>query len=225
MVVGASGFIGSAIIAHLLRGGHEVVSVSRSHPPAAVREHFQIDLSSTTSFRDWTAALDRVEAVVNCAGVFRDGPRDSLLGVHVRGVNALYEACERGGVRRVVHISAAGVDRETPSAFSRSKRQGEEALMARTLDWVILRPGIVFGHPAYGGSALMRGLAALPVFPVFPGTGPLQLVHLDDLVNTVAFFLHRHAPLRVAFDVVGPRRWHFEEVVAACDDGCAGRPR
>ena len=215
MVVGGSGFIGSAIVARLIHEGHDVVSVSRSRPPAHVSDHFRFNISRAISSEDWIAALERVEAVVNCAGVFRDGAEDSLLGVHVHGVNALYEACEQLKVRRVVHISAVGVDRETPTAFSQSKRQGEEGLMTRNLEWVILRPGIVFGRSAYGGSALMRGLAALPVMPVFSETGPLQLVHLEDLVETVDFFLSPGASSRVAVDVVGARRWRFEEIIVA----------
>lgn len=61
---------------------------------------------------------------------------------------------------------------------------------------MILRPSVVIGRPAYGGSALMRGLAALPVQPVLANTGPLQPVWLDDVVQTIVFFLHPDAPSR-----------------------------
>jgi hypothetical protein len=115
------------------------------------------------------------------------------------------------GIRRVVHFSAVGVDRETPSAFSRSKLRGDDALMARNLDWVVLRPAVVIGRAAFGGSALLRAVAALPVMPSLPGTAPLQLVHLDDVIETVRFFLQPNAPSRVALEVVGPRRWTFDE--------------
>jgi uncharacterized protein YbjT (DUF2867 family) len=103
------------------------------------------------------------------------------------------------GVRRVVRLSAVGVDRETPTEFSRTKLAGDNALMERDLDWVILRPSVVIGHAAYGGSALIRGLAALPVQPVMAGTGPLQIVALDDVVDTVVFFLRPDAPSRQVF--------------------------
>jgi hypothetical protein len=117
-------------------------------------------------------------------------------------------------VKRVVHVSAIGVDRETPSAFSRSKLAGDQALMASSLDWVILRPSVVVGRAAYGGSALLRGLAALPVFPALPGSGPLQLVHLDDLVDTIVFFLSPGASARCVLDIAGPRVWPFADAVA-----------
>ena len=213
LITGASGFIGSALAARLVGEGHQVVSVSRNRSNPGPVRHFSIDMARATSPSDWTRALDGVDAVVNCAGAFQSGAGDSVRGVHVEGAKALFFACEQHGIRRVIHISAAGVEREAPTKFSQTKREGEHALMARDLDWVVLRPGVVIGRSAYGGSALIRGLAALPVLPVLPGTGPVQIVHLDDLIDTVLFFLRSGAPSRLALDIVGPKRWKFEDIV------------
>jgi hypothetical protein len=90
--------------------------------------------------------------------------------------------------------------------------------MGLDLDWVILRPSVVVGRPAYGGSALLRGLAAMPVLPVMPISGPLQIVQLDELTRTILFFIHPEAPARVALDVGGPERLSFTEAVLAYRD-------
>jgi uncharacterized protein YbjT (DUF2867 family) len=215
MVVGASGLIGAAVCARLAARGDGIVAIV--HRPADLglvrAEAVQIDLAAATE-AGWAAHLSGVDAVVNCAGVLQDGPGESTHGVHVMGTTALFRACERAGLRRVVHVSAVGVDRATPTEFSRTKLAGDQALMERDLDWVILRPSIVIGRAAYGGSALLRALAAAPVAPIMPGTGPLQIVHLDDVVDAVMFFLRPDAPVRRAFDVVGPRTWAFDEAVA-----------
>jgi hypothetical protein len=87
--------------------------------------------------------------------------------------------------------------------------------MRRDLDWVVLRPSVVLGPAAYGGSALLRGLAALPVLPVMPDTGPLQVVQLEDVTATVVFFLAPDAPARVALDLAGPERLSVSDVVQA----------
>jgi len=215
MVVGASGLIGSAVCARLAARGDIILAIVHrpADPglmPAAV---IQIDLARASE-ADWLPRLSGVDAVVNCAGLLQDGPGESTRGVHAAGAAALFRACERAGVRRVVHLSDVGVDRETPTEFSRTKLTGDQALMERNLDWVILRPSVVIGRAAYGGSALMRGLAAAPIVAIMPETGPLQIVHLDDLVDAVLFFLKPDAPVRRTFDVVGPRTWTFDETVA-----------
>ena len=155
-----------------------------------------------------------------CGGELRRRAAGQPPGLHRRASMptapaALFAACEQAGVRRVVQVSAIGVDRGAATAFARTKLAGDEALMARNLDWVILRPSVVVGRQAYGGSALFRGLAALPIMPRVAGAGPLQVVQLDDLVRTVLFFLQPGAPSRIALEIVGPERLSLEEVLVA----------
>src|SRR4051812_21241710 len=86
--------------------------------------------------------------------------------------------------------------------------------MARDLDWVILRPSVVLGRPAFGASALIRSLASLPVIPLMPGTQPLQVVQLGDVLATISFFLKPNAPSRLALELVGPERLQMGEIIA-----------
>lgn len=218
LVIGAGGFIGSAVTARLAADGHSVVAACRAarRPTGLTLDRVavvRVDVARNTAPDDWLPHLDGIDAVVNCAGVLQDSPGESASAVHVDGVAALAQACERAGVRRIVHLSAVGVDLETPSEFSRTKLRGDQAIMARDLDWVILRPSVVVGRGAYGASALLRGLAALPVAPVVPQTAPLQVIQLDDLVEAIIFFLRSDAPAGVAVDAVGPRQWSFRELV------------
>jgi len=214
LLTGAGGLIGAAVLARLRAAGHPVVAVVRSGTVPADRV-VRLDIARATRPEDWQPHLQGVDAVVNCAGVLQDGPGSATRGVHLEGVAALYAACVRAKVRRVVHVSAIGVDRAQPSGFSQTKRAGEQALQALDLDWVILRPSIVLGRAAFGGSAFFRGLAVLPVLPVPPGTGPLQTVQLDDLVRTVLFFLAPAAPARIAIDVTDAEQHSFAGIVAA----------
>jgi uncharacterized protein YbjT (DUF2867 family) len=217
LLLGATGLIGSSVAARLYSDGHEVLAVTRSRGPdarrLAVARWIELDLRNATAAEAWLPHLGGVEAVVNCAGVLQDSGRDSTAAVHRQGPDALWEACERVGARRIVHLSAMGVDRGGVSDFSSSKLAGDEALKARDLDWVILRPSVVVGRSAYGGSALFRGLAALPVLVRTPDAGPLDIVQLDDVVETVARMLEPGAPAGVELELAGPERLTFEQVV------------
>jgi len=222
-VIGATGLIGSAVAAHLSSRGYSVVSMSRSVPGGSLNA-FAVDISKANSSSYWLPHLHGVDAIINCVGVLQDSPNDSAAMVHHLGVASLFAACEQLGIRRVIHFSAIGVDRETPSAFSRTKLAGDNALMERDLDWIILRPSVVIGRPAFGASALMRGLAALPVIPIMPNTGQLQVVLLDDVVRAVEHFLQPGAPSRQIVELVGPERHSFAEVVSIIRRWCRWRP-
>ncbi|WP_374471960.1 SDR family oxidoreductase [Phenylobacterium sp.] len=219
LIIGATGFIGSAVAARLKSDGHELWAVTRRRGPLADRvpadRRIELDMARATTPAAWAPHLEGVDAVVNCAGVLQDGAADSTSAANRDGPAALFAACEAAGVRRVIHFSAMGVDKGGLSTFSDTKREGDAALTARDLDWVILRPSVVVGRAAYGGGALFRSLAALPFLPRQDQAGDLQVVQLDEVVETVRFFLDPAAPGRVALEVAGPERLSFEQVVGA----------
>jgi len=223
LVLGASGLIGSAVVARLTADDHDVVAAARHRPQTGLTgaTWIRVDLGRTS---DWSTILAGIDAVVNCTGILQDGPAGSTERAHASGPASLFAACQQHGVHRVVHISAVGVDRATRTDFSRSKLKGDEALMALDLDWVVLRPSVVVGRAAYGGSALIRSLAAWSLLPVMPQTAPLQIVHLDDLVEAVAFFIRPNSPSRVAVEMVGPKQYTFEDAVAIFRQWMRWRP-
>ena len=86
LLTGATGLIGRAVLAGLAGEGHEVVAVARGAGasrllPQAAR-CIALDIAKATEPADWLPHLAGIDAVVNCAGVLQDGPRDSTAGVH-----------------------------------------------------------------------------------------------------------------------------------------------
>lgn len=213
LILGVTGFIGSALAQRLLAAGIAVHGVSRRPPPPPVR-HVALDLAEMTDPAAWSRHLQGIDAVVNCAGLLQDAPGENVSSVQRDAPRALFAACEAAGVRRVIQISAIGVDRAGGTQFARTKHAADLDLQQRDLDWVILRPSVIIGDAAYGGSALLRGLAALPVVPVMADMPPLQPVLLDDVLGTIEHFLAPSAGRRITLDLSGPETWRFEELAA-----------
>jgi uncharacterized protein YbjT (DUF2867 family) len=218
LLVGANGLIANAVGARLSAIGHEVWGSVRpgtaGEPPLWMSRRFMIDAQAPAEA--WMPAVSGVDAVVNCMGALQSSSRDGDIdAVHVRGAGALFSACEAAGVRRLIHFSAIGVDRHQLSAFSQTKLAGERLLMETGLDWIILRPAVVLGRPVYGASAQFRGLSALPVNLAIPEAGALQVVQLDDVVETVGALLERPDLSCRAYDLAGPERLAFHDVVEA----------
>jgi uncharacterized protein YbjT (DUF2867 family) len=230
LVTGAYGLIGSACLARLYRDGHEVTGAGRDVRGAQRRAPFAkwitADFRRLTLAGDWLPLLEGYDAVVNCVGVLQDGMHDDVKRIQVAGTTALFAACERAGIKRVVHISAIGAARSAPTVFARSKAEAEDNLSRRQMDWVILRPGLVLAPAVYGGTAMLRGVAALPfVTPVLEPDARIQVVGVDDVAAAVAHSLTPDAKVRVKWDVSHPEVLTLETVVTAIRDWLGFRRR
>ena len=190
LVTGAYGLIGSTCLARLFAAGHEVIGAGRSIGTArrslSYAQWIEADFARLADGAAWEPLLRNVDGVVNCVGVLQDGLRDNVQRVQFAGTKALFDGCVRAGVKRVVHISAIGADEHGPSAFSRSKAAGEKHLATLPLDWVVLRPGLVLAPGVYGGTAMLRGVAAFPGFvPLVGAHARIQVISADELAETV----------------------------------------
>lgn len=220
LVLGASGLIGGHIAASLAARSHHIVAGGRNIGAARRRlPHFhwvEADFNRDCDEAGWRERLTGVDAVVNCVGVLQDGGRDSVHAAHVDGPAALFAACEAAGLRRVIHISAVGAEADAGTAYAATKAEGEALLRARDLDWVILRPSLVIARSVYGGTALLRTLAGVPlVTPITQPDAMFQPVGVEELADTVAAFLAPDAPARVELAVAGPAPVSLAEIVRA----------
>jgi uncharacterized protein YbjT (DUF2867 family) len=144
-----------------------------------------------------------VSSAVNAAGALQDGARDSLARVQSAAIAALVAAASARGVKRFVQISAARAHPDADTDFMRTKGEADAALAASTLDWVILRPGLVLGHQAYGGTALLRAIAGLPgVQPLAHATRTVQTVAVADVATAVRRVLAGEVKTRATYDLV-----------------------
>jgi uncharacterized protein YbjT (DUF2867 family) len=231
LVTGAYGLIGAACLARLHRDGHELVAAGRTLGQARRRAPYarwiEADYDRLIRADDWLPLLQHIDAVVNCVGVLQDGARDDVRRVQVEATTSLFAACERGGIRRLIHISAIGASRDAPTAFARTKAEAEDDLAGRKLDWIILRPGLVLAPVVYGGTAMLRGLAGLPfAIPVLEPDARMQVVSVDDVAETVAYCLKTNAASKLKWDVAHPDVLTLGALVTALRGwlGFASRP-
>lgn len=210
LIAGANGFIGQGIVAAFLAAGHRVTGAVRD--PAAFRRRFpgaaavSADFNTDTDSGAWLPRLVGIDAVVNAAGVLRGGRGQSIAAIHIAAPRALFAACAAAGVRRVIHISAISADAGAGTEYAATKREAEQALAATALDWVILRPSLIYAQGTYGGTSLIAGLAGCPELVPLPGRGLQRFSPLarDDLAALVLRLAEDRTVARVAIDAVGP---------------------
>ncbi len=202
VLLGADGFIGRHLAYGLRDLGHTVVCVARN-PTALMEMGFE---TLTADFLDptvqssdfWKEKLKTVDHVVNAAGLL-NGSERTFTAVHVTTPRAVYSAMPKGATG--VLISAVGIDADTD--FSKYRRAGETTALAHNV--TALRCGLVLSDTSYGGSSLIRALAACPIaMPVPSGAAPqFNPIHATDLAGVIDAVL-RHPPTSNPIDVGGP---------------------
>lgn len=202
LVTGAGGFIGGFVVAALRRAGYRV----RRGVRGRVRADDEVccDFATMTTAAQWRPLLAGVDVVVNVAGILRETRSQRFDCLHHAAPLALALACVDAGVQRFVQISALGVPDD--GAFIASKHRFDSELLALPLSAVVLRPSVVYSAAgSYGGTSLLRALAALPGIMPLPGDGrwriqPLAAEDLAELVRRACA-----SDVGGVYDVGGPQ--------------------
>lgn len=212
LIVGATGFIGSRLARALLAAGHEVTGASRGAeglPHGVI--HARFDFTRLPSPPELRRLVSHQDVVINAVGILRSRGAQTFEQLHDVGPRALFAACAASGVRRVVQISALGAAAEAIATYHRSKFAADRFLKEQALDWVIVRPSLVYG--AGGNSTrLFEKLASMPVIPL-PGGGAqrVQPVHVDDLVAALVRLVEDPTPQRRIIEVAGPTQMSMRD--------------
>ena len=217
LIIGANGFIGRHLV-QALRAHHDLMVCVRN-PESAMKHHPGVetvvrDFSTATTVEAWLPSLHGVDCVINAVGIIRESGMQTFEQLHHRAPCALFQACARVGVRKVIQISALGADDTAFSQYHLSKKAADDCLQQLDLDWAIVKPSLVYG-PGGTSTAFFKALAALPFIPVVDrGEQPIQPIYIDDLVAAIVALLRTDAPARLSLDAVGPHPITFKDMLA-----------
>lgn len=225
-VFGGGGFIGRYVCEALFKTGVRVRVAQRSprdafflQPLASVG---QLDLVRADFNRPATleAAVENAWGVINLVGAFAG----NLDQVHGAAPGRTAELAAATGAKSLVHVSAIGVDRDSPSFYARSKAEGEERVRAAFPGAVVIRPSVVFG-PEDQFTNRFANMARLPFLPVLGGRTRFQPIYVRDLGQAIA----RAAlePERFAgqsFELSGPDVMTMRELNAAIAEAAGKKP-
>lgn len=219
-VFGGSGFVGRSVVRALARRGWRVrVAVRRPHVSGALKmagDVGQVQLVAGDVRHDHGVepALDGAEACVNLVGILQEGGGQGFATIQADGARRVAEAAAARGITRFVQISAIGADADSPSAYARSKAEGEAAVREHVPSAVILRPSIVFGAEDSFFNRFARMAAISPALPLIGGGHTrFQPVYVGDVAEAVARALETPAFAGRTFELGGPQVFTFRELM------------
>lgn len=222
VLIGGSGFVGSAIANRLSASGTLVLIPTRRRSRAGhvlllpTIDVVEADVHDPATLSRLFSGAD---AVVNLVGILHSRGGDpygpDFANAHVELPKKIVTACRAAGVRRLVHISALGASAEGPSEYLRSKAAGEAAIRSTgsDLDWVILRPSVMFGRNDRFLNMFADLAGLFPVLPLAGADARFQPVYVEDVAEVVVRALSTPEAAGQIYELAGPTVYTLRELV------------
>jgi NADH dehydrogenase len=218
-VFGGSGFLGRHVVRALARRRFRIrVAVRRPElagflQPLGGVGQIQAVQANLRYPHSVEAAMRDASLAINLVGILFERGRQRFEAVQASGAGQVALAAAACGAK-VIHVSALGADENSPSAYARSKAEGEKAVLAAAKDAVIFRPSVVFGPEDdffNRFAAMARVLPALPL--VGGGHTRFQPVYVGDVAEAIAMAAEGKAREGATYELGGPEVRSFRELM------------
>jgi nucleoside-diphosphate-sugar epimerase len=217
LVTGGTGFIGQALIRHLVSEGKQIRLLLRPSQSSRLPQGVSLDVTvcSLTDVRGLQAAMRDVDAVYHLISAERHGIHADLNKVDVEGTQAMVTAAVNAGVKRFFYLSHIGADRSSAYPVLRAKGLAENYIMNSTLPYTILRCGPVTGPGDQFSEGLKKLIKFNPFVFMMPDDGHtlIQPIWIEDLVTCLSLALDDSQTIRQLYSIGGLEFIAFEDIV------------
>ena len=220
VVLGGSGFVGSAIVAKLVSAGYQVTVLTRRLDHAkhlSLLPGVTLKVCNVFDAQALRSALQGADAVINLLGILHQSGKVSFTQVHEHLPVQLAKLCQDLGIKRMLHMSSLCAATDAPSLYLRSKGQAEVALAgyAPGLAITVFRPSIIFGRADQFINLFAGLIKHLPLVVLVKPNAKFQPVWVEDVATCFVASLNEPASFGLSYDLVGPKVYTFRALLKA----------
>ncbi len=221
-ITGGTGFVGSHFAKRVLAEGHDVVLLSRSanRQNSGVNDGRVTSVSSDLSdVQVLTAAFTDCDAVAHCAGINREIGSQTFRRIHIEGTQNVVEAAKRAGVRRIALMSFLRARPDCGSPYHESKWAAEEIVRNSSLDYTIVKAGMVYGRGDHMLDHLSHAFHTLPILATVGfRQKAIRPLAIDDLVNVLHAALVNGRLTRRTIAITGAEQLYLSDAARRVAD-------
>ena len=220
-ILGGTGFLGTRLVARLIKDGHQVTVLSRDreqHKHLLVLPGLTLDNCDVYDEPQLSERLRGNDVVINLIGILNEHGfgGGGFRRAHLEITRGVLEAARSAGVTRLLQVSALKAAVDAPSYYLRSKGEAEQLIpeQSSSLDWTIFQPSVMFGPGDSFLNRFARLLASVPlVFPLARPNARFQPVFVDDVVEAMLRCMRGGASSRQTYQLGGPAVYTLREIV------------
>ena len=152
VIFGGGGFIGRYLTRVLTKKNHRLIIPTRKPfqkvylktqaPPG----HIELIDFNPGNFSAMKEAIENADYVINLCGILFENRNQKFHSIHVDIPESIAKLCSQSNVKKFIHVSAIGANKDSKSKYQQSKFLGEEKALNFFVKTVIIRPSVVIGN-------------------------------------------------------------------------------
>ena len=219
-IFGGSGFVGTNLIRRLTKNDYRIIIASRSPylhghlKPLGNPGHVELVKTNIFNPEEIKKAVKNSSFVINLVGILHETRKQKFQNIHVDFPDILSKICNEQPVKKLIHLSALGVDQKINSKYMHSKLEGENKIKNNFANSYILRPSVIFGH----NDKFFNRFSSLAEFsPALPmiggGKSKFQPVYVGDVAEAILKIEKLEENNQNIFECGGPSIYSFKELM------------
>ena len=219
-IFGGSGFIGRHLIRRLTEKSFRIVIATRSPYLHGYLKPLgnpgEIDLEEVNLFDEERLKVltKNSDVVINLVGILHETRKQKFDNIHVMFPDLLSRVCAEQNIKKLVHISALGINEKVSAQYMQSKLKGEQNILNNFKNSVIIRPSIVFGPEDNFFNKFATLTEFLPALPLIGGgQTKFQPIYVGDVAKSIVAILEKEEIDNNIFELGGPEIFTFKELM------------
>ena len=217
-ILGGGGFIGRYLVRNLTNKGFRCIIPTRrpfetgylkTQAPSGAVELIEFNSKNLSTIKE---AIKKSDVVVNLIGILFETRKQKFLKIHTELPEIVSNLCREANLKKFIHLSAIGANKNSKSIYQKSKFFGEEKALMNFKNSVIIRPSVVCGRED-NFTNLFSKLSFMPIIPIVGFNYKFQPVLVTDLADVIIKAIEKKGNEGKIYEIGGPKILTFENMV------------
>ncbi len=215
-VTGATGFIGKHLVNALISKNKDIICLVRKKQQEGMfkkSRHLKFIFGSLPSIKEISKEIGPADIVVHLANI-SDGKKEDFYRINVEGTKNLVSLCEKIKIKKFIFLSSTVVLNSFKSPYTETKRLAESIVKNSKLNFVILRPDMVYGMGSKRHILDIADNIKNKGVQVIFGYGHIKIqpVHINDVVNAIARAIESSGNERGVYNIASEKPVTYEQL-------------
>ncbi|GHV08093.1 hypothetical protein AGMMS50229_15970 [Campylobacterota bacterium] len=210
LLAGGGGYVGQSIIGRFSQA-HSFLNVSLSRSADFALNNILVDLAKPLSFLKFDRPIDMIINCVECHPETYENT-EKMKRAYLASVRHLIEYAKENNIPRFIHFSINHIN-TVQNDYQQAKFVAEGLIRNSGLEYVILKPSVIFGHNSPFEYFIDSLLKRTILFRFWDDKIKIAPIHLYDVLSNIAYLFENGYCWKETYHLTGPEILSFEEIL------------